>query len=484
MLRRKLTLSFLVFSLFVGQTACNKAGTMEAPAGSKSRPRFKPGFNLFSPQQDVQMGQQSAQQVMRETPMLDDAQIGGYITQLGQKLSAKAAGERFPYQFRVVATKEINAFALPGGFLFVNAGTIIAARNEGELAGVMAHEISHAALRHGTTQASKQQLAQAGLGILGTIASSRENPNMGQAVGVIGGLGANMLFLKFGRKAETEADLEGARILAEAGYDPRDMANFFKTLEAQGGQRAPEMLSDHPDPGNRMQAIQAEIPKLPVSPNPIHDTPDFNQVKARLTGQSPQISNQSQLRRIGPSDPGNLELKNRPPRPAAQAKGFQSEDRSYALQIPANWEAVSGGASGSSNYIFAPKGAYGKLPGNSDEGGEDSMMVTHGIFVGVLQVKGDLQSATRAFIQRQIETNADFQPVGQMKQTSIAGQQALVAAVAGPSAINGVMEVDITYTMATPDGRMFYIITIAPEDEADAYKSAFQNILNSLKFAR
>jgi len=112
------------------------------------------------------------------------------------------------------------------------------------------------------------------------------------------------------------------------------------------------------------------------------------------------------------------------------------------------------------------------------------MMVTHGIFVGVLQVKGDLQSATKAFIQRQIETNADFQPVGQMKQTSIAGQQALVAAVAGPSAINGVMEVDITYTMATPDGRMFYIITIAPEDEADAYKSAFQNILNSLKFAR
>jgi len=476
MLRKKLALSFLVFSLLVGQ-GCRGGGSMEAPPGSKSQPKFKPGFNLFSPQQDVQMGQQSAQQIMRETPMLDDPQIGGYLSQLGQKLAAKAAGERFPYQFRVVATKEINAFALPGGFLFVNAGAIVAARNEGELAGVMAHEISHAALRHGTTQASKQQLAQMGLGILGKIAGSGENPNLGQAVGVIGGLGANMLFLKFGRKAETEADLEGARILAEAGYDPRDMANFFKTLQAEGGQRVPEMLSDHPDPGNRMQAIQAEIPKLPVSPNPIHDTPEFDQVKARLTGRAPQISAGSQLRRIGPSDPGNLELKNRPPSPAAQFKGFQPEDRSFAMQVPANWDALPGGGS---NYIFAPKGAYGKMTGQ----GDDSMMVTHGIFVGVLEAKGDLQSATQAFIQRQIETNADFQPVGQMKQTSLAGQQALAAAVAGPSAINGVMEIDITYTTVTADGKMFYIITIVPEDEAETYKAAFLNIRNSLRLAR
>jgi predicted Zn-dependent protease len=478
MLRKKITLSILAFSLFVGQMACGNRGSMEAPAGSKSSPRFKPGFNLFSPQQDVQMGQQSAQQIMRETPMLDDQQINNYVSQLGAKLAAKAAGERFPYQFRVVATKEINAFALPGGYLFVNAGAIAAARNEGELAGVMAHEISHSALRHGTAQASKQQLAQLGLGILGTIAASGENPNMGQAVGVIGGLGANMLFLKNGRKAETEADLEGARILAEAGYDPRDMANFFKTLQSQGGQRGPEMLSDHPDPGNRIQAIQAEMPKLPVSQNPIRDTPEFEQVKARLTGRAPQISAQSQLRRIGPSDPTNLELKNRPPRPVAQFKGFQAEDSSFALQVPANWDALPGGGS---NYIFAPKGAYGKMPGQ----GEDSMMVTHGIFVGAIQAKqGDLQSATQALIQRQLETNADFQPVGQMRQTTVGGKPGLAAAVAGPSAINGVMEVDITYTTVTADGRMFYIITIAPEDEADAYKAAFQNILNSLRLAR
>lgn len=477
--KRTIASSLLICLLLIAQLNCGgRQGPHEAPPGSKSQPHYKPGFNLFSPQQDVQMGQQSAEKIMRETPMLNDQQIANYVQQLGKKLSDKAAGERFPYQFRVVATKEINAFALPGGFLFVNAGTIAAAKNEGELAGVMAHEIAHAALRHGTNQASKAQIAQAGIGVLGSIAASGENPNLGQAVGMIGGLGANMLFLKFGRKAEKEADLEGARILAEAGYDPRDMANFFKTLQGEGGQRGPEMLSDHPDPGNRMNYILAEIPKLPVNSNPTHTTPEFEQVRGRLTGQAPQMAAQSQLKRIGPSDPGNLELRNRPPRPAGQLRGFRSGDGSFALQVPANWDEMGGN---DATYIFAPKGAYGRMPNQ----GQDSLMVTHGIFVGALPVRqGDLRSATQAFIQRQIESNADFQQVGDIKQTTVGGKQGLAAAVAGPSAISGVAELDVTYTTATADGRMFYIITIAPEDEVEAYKAAFQQILRSLQLAK
>ena len=475
MLKRQLTLFVLVISLIVGQ-ACSGGGTLQAPPGSHSQPKFKPGINFFSPEQDIEIGRQSAEQILHETPMLNDPQISGYITQLGERLAAKAAGERFPYQFRVVATKEINAFALPGGFLFVNAGAIVAARNEGELAGVMAHEISHAALRHGTSQASKQRIAQLGLGILGTLASGGQNNDLGGAVSAIGGLGANLMFLKNGRTAEKQADIEGARILAEAGYDPRDMANFFKTLEAEGGQRVPEMLSDHPDPGNRIEYILAEIKNLPVSANPVHDTQEFENVKGRLTGKAPQLSATSQLHRIG-KDPANLELGSRPPRPSTQLKGIQAQDGSFALQIPANWDTVT---ANQSNYIFAPKGAYGKMPNQS----EDSMMVTHGIFVGTIAARGDLTSATRAFIQRQIETNTDFQPVGEMKQTTLAGQTALAAAVAGPSAINGVAEIDITYTTVTADGRMFYIITIAPEDEAEAYKAAFQQILRSLRLAQ
>ena len=466
--------SLLLAALLAGSFGCNRAGSGEAPPGSKSEPRFKPGFNLFSPQQDIQMGQQSAQQIMMETPMLKDPQIDEYIRQLGARLAAKAAGERFPYQFRVVATKEINAFALPGGFLFVNAGAIAAARNEGELAGVMAHEIAHAALRHGTNQASKQQLAQMGLGLLGSIASSGENADIGRAVSTIGGLGANMLFLKFGRGAEKQADLEGARILAEAGYDPRDMANFFKTLQAQGGDRVPELLSDHPDPGNRIKYILDEIPRLPVARNPIHSSPEFEAVKARLTGNAPQMSAASQLKRIGPSDPADLELGSRPPRPAPQFRGYQANDRSFAVQVPANWEVVT---AGDSEIIFAPRGASGNLNGQ--------LMVTHGIFVGVRNVRqGDLQSATRTFIEQQIESNPDFQIEQAPRQIDFGGQEGYVSIVSGPSAINGVVEVDITYTTVTADGRMFYIITIAPEDEADLYKPAFEKIIRSLQLAR
>src|SRR5262245_63501871 len=199
MIGRRIALSMLAVSLLVGQLNCNESrqGGMQAPPGSRSQPRFKPGFNLFSPEQDIQIGRQSAQQILTETPMLDDHEIGGYVEQLGSKLASKAAGERFPYQFRVVATREINAFALPGGFLFVNAGAIAAARNEGELAGVMAHEIAHVALRHGTNQASKARLAQAGLGILGGLAGAGENTDLGQAAEAIGWFCAHMLFLQF-----------------------------------------------------------------------------------------------------------------------------------------------------------------------------------------------------------------------------------------------------------------------------------------------
>jgi predicted Zn-dependent protease len=470
-----LFLTLFMISLLAGQLSCRGAqqSTTQAPSGSRSTPMFKPGFNLFSPQQDVEMGSQSARQIMSETPMLNDPQISGYVEQLGQKLASKAAGEKFPYQFRVVATKEINAFALPGGFLFVNAGAIAAARNEGELAGVMAHEISHAALRHGTNQASKAELAQKGLGFLSLIASVGENPNLGAAISSIGGMGANMLFLKMGRSAEKEADLEGARIMSEAGYDPRDMANFFKTLLAEGGQRVPEMMSDHPDPGNRIQYINDAITKLPVQPNPIHTTNEFEQAKARLTGQAPNLSAVSQLKRIG-IDPGKLELGTRPPRPSSSFKGFQAEDGRFAMQIPSNWDAVS---ANQSTYIISPSGAYGKL--------RDDYIVTHGIFVGVMPGRGgDLGSATQAFIQRQIETNPDFQVLRAPQQIDFGGKPGFAAAVAGPSSYTGVKEVDATYTTVTSDGRMFYIITIAPEDEAQAYQATFQQILRSLRLAR
>ncbi|HEX8091130.1 MAG TPA: M48 family metalloprotease [Blastocatellia bacterium] len=471
MLKQKSAAILLALSLSIGQLACGGLSNSRI-GGGRPAPHFKPGFNLFKPEQDIELGRQSAQQVTRQMPLLNDPSIVGYVRQLGSKLAARAPGYKFPYEFHVVGTKDINAFALPGGFIFVNAGVIAAAKNEGELAGVMAHEISHVALRHGTNQATKAYIAKAGLGVLSGIAGG-SSTDIGQVIGAIGGAGANALFLKFGRSAESQADLEGARVMAEAGYDPRDMANFFKTLAEKGGQRVPEFLSDHPDPGNRYQTVISAIPSLPVSASPTHDTDDFEQVKGRLTG-SAALKSSAEPARVGPRDPSDNKPATRPDPPSSSFQEFRSRDGSFALQYPDNWDGLS---ADEVNLIFAPKGAYGKM--------DDSVVVTHGIFIGALPPRGnDLGSATAAFVQEQVNSNPDFKVRQEPQKYDFGGREGLATIVAGPSPVTGVIEIDVIYTTTTSDGRLFYFITIAPEDEYESYKPAFEHVINSIRLAK
>jgi len=157
----------------------------------------RPGFNVFSVDQDVEIGKQSAIQAEKQLPLLSNATVSRYVSAIGARLVAKAPGPKFAYQFKVVNASEINAFALPGGYVYVNRGLLAQARTEGELAGVMAHEIAHVALRHPTNQASKAYLAQAGLGVLGGLLGGRSQSSTGQIIGAVGGFGMNTLFLKF-----------------------------------------------------------------------------------------------------------------------------------------------------------------------------------------------------------------------------------------------------------------------------------------------
>ncbi|MDQ1557999.1 MAG: hypothetical protein QOD32_1059 [Pyrinomonadaceae bacterium] len=482
MLRRgRKSLAFVLAAAFVlGQLGCSGlfSGRGGGESGGKPAPHFEPGFNLFSPEQDIELGKRSAQEVAQQMPLLNDEPIVTYIRGLGAKLAARAGGHKFPYQFNVVATKELNAFALPGGYIFINAGAIAAAKNEGELAGVMAHEITHVALRHGTNQASKAYIAQKGLGVIGAITG--DDSDLGQVINSVGGAGANMLFLRFGRTAEKQADLEGARIMAESGYDPRDMANFFKTLQSQGGQRTPEFLSDHPDPGNRVAAITNALPSLRVSDKPIRDTEAFMQVKARLEGRraAGSLASTAEPARTGPRDPTtNTSGAARPAPPAPNFQPYSAGDNSFAFQYPANWDALSAGDDGDAQMIFAPKGAYGKLG--------DALVVTHGIFIGaVAPAASDLARANAAYVQQQLDINADFRVVSQSQKISIGGREGYATTVAGKSVVTGVTEVDIIYTTATADGRLFYLITMAPEDEFESYQPAFRQIINSLQLAR
>ncbi len=437
-------------------------------AEGRPAPHFRPGFNLFSLEQDVELGRMSAQEISRQVPIMGDEPTVTYVRQLGARLAAKAPGHAFPYQFAVVGTRDINAFALPGGFVFVNAGAITAAKTEGELAGVMAHEIAHVALRHGTNQASKAYVAQKGIGILGSVFGDGE---FGDAIGALGGAGANMIFLKFGRTAETQADLEGARLMAAAGYDPRDMATFFETLDDAGGQRAPEMLSDHPDPGNRVAAINELRPSLQLSPKPVRDSQEFKQIKSRLAGNN--IKTAKEPARVGPRDPNDNEPGTRPAPPSGETREFRADDGSFALRYPSNWDAL-GLEGDDANLIFAPKGAYGQRDG--------AVFATHGVFVGVVAPRAeDLGAANAAFVRQQIEANPDFRPRREPERVEAAGRVWYRTLVAGPSAVTGVVELDIIYTTATSDGRLFYLITMAPEDEFQTYQPSFEQIIASLR---
>lgn len=233
-----------------------------AGCGGKLNPAATPtpGFNLFSKEQDIQIGQQAAAQVRQQYPVVQNQFLQDYITGLGTRLASQSLAQGFPYSFTLLHAKEVNAFALPGGPTFVFSGLVLLAENEGQLAGVLAHEISHVALRHGTNQVSKQQIIQMPAALAGAAIG---DSTMGQVLQVGLGVGLNGLFLRYSREDESEADSLGARIVAGAGFNPIEMAHMFEKLQAQGGPGGPEFLSDHPNPGNRIQLVQAVIQTLP-----------------------------------------------------------------------------------------------------------------------------------------------------------------------------------------------------------------------------
>ena len=218
----------------------------------------KPGFNLFSRDQEIQIGRQAAGEAERQLPILRNGAAQDYASRLIERLAAQAPGERWPYQIKVVNASDVNAFALPAGFMYVNRGTIEAARNESELAGVLAHEMAHVAERHGTEQLTKAYGVQAGAGLLAQILAGRDG-RLGLPEQLVGSLGLNALMMKFSRDAENEADRVGAQTMARAGYDPMAMATFFDLLQQQRGRNpnaVAQFFSSHPSPANRSANIR------------------------------------------------------------------------------------------------------------------------------------------------------------------------------------------------------------------------------------
>ncbi|HZM58473.1 MAG TPA: M48 family metalloprotease [Vicinamibacterales bacterium] len=426
--------------------------------------------NRYSVADDVKLGREAAAEVTKELPLLNDSRVDQYVAEIGTRLASAIPPEfrhpEFMYTFRVVNQKEINAFALPGGPMFLNRGMIEAAKTEGEMAGVMAHEMSHVALRHGTAQATKGQKFQIG-SILGQIAGAVVGGTAGSVISQGTQFGLGTYFLKYSREYESQADILGAQMLARAGYQPREMANMFKTIEAEGGGQGPQWMSSHPNPKNRYEAINREAASLRVQGN--GDSGQFASIQGRLKGMGPSYTAEEIAK--GKAKSGE------PTRTANRTTGRvdppSTEYRSsrplefLRLSVPSNWEEVSGDQRG---VTYAPQGGY------------DGEAFTHGVQIGIGDKgTGDLRRDTDTLISSLTKANRQLRTSGGYSRESIAGRAALRTTLANVSEATGQNEtVSLTTTRLT-DGRLLFLIGVAPQTEASMYQDTFRRVRQSVQ---
>jgi beta-barrel assembly-enhancing protease len=465
-------LSTLQYTRFLGiLLVAVGLGTAEAQT------KITPDPNKYSLQQDIELGQEAAAEARKQLPMLNDGRVDDYVERVGENLVDAIPAEfrhaGFRYTFEVVNQKEINAFALPGGPMFLNRGMIEASRSEAEMAGVMAHEISHVILRHGTAQATKGQKFQIGAvagQILGAIVGGAAGSVIAQ--GTQFGLGA--YFLKYSREYESQADLLGAQLLARAGYDPRAMATMFQTIQAEGGRSGPEWLSSHPDPGNRSAAITREASMLRVQGNA--DTGQFSSIKSQLQGMSPaytaeQIARgQARTRPTGTAGRTTRRTVNIEP-PSTQFRTY-SPSNFLRVSVPANWEQVNTGG----GVTYAPDGGFVQ--------GDGQTAFTHGVEVGVVEGgTGNLQRDTQQLLQNFARSNPELQRAGNTRRVSMGGRQGLSTPLVNTSDVTGQREYVNLATAQLRNGDILYVIGVAPQPEADTYERAFQRVRETLQIA-
>lgn len=446
--------------------------------------QVKAAKSCATPQQDLELGRQAAGEAEQQFQILNDRNVQEYIVRVGQNLAQYAPGERFPYTFKVVNAAEINAFALPGGPTYINRGTIEAAKSEAELAGVMAHEIAHVALRHGTANVCRAQKYQAGLGILGAILGGGL---AGTAATIGGSIAAGSVLMKNSREAETDADVLGSQMMARAGYDPVAMADFFETLAGEQ-RREPGKLerwfSDHPQPNDRRDRIRKESQLLNYR-GPGREVGGFTQIRQALLGmaKAPSMQQQQQQQSGGgqpPSQPGQP-VTGRVAPPSTTLKVFRHPSNTYEISYPDNWQVAAGNV-GLSATLY-PNGGAGQ----------------EGIIYGVLldsylsqnQQNVDprtrrarptsLSTATQEILDNTIKGNTYLRVTDGPNSTKAAGRDAMTAVLVGRSPLTNRNERAILYNIQLNNGDYLYLIFVTPDDEFRNYQNIFRRMLQSLR---
>jgi Zn-dependent protease with chaperone function len=434
--------------------------------------------NKFTPDQDVKLGLEAAAEVRQQYPVIENEKIATYLTKLGDRLVAAAPAELkqpvYQYSFTPVNLKEINAFALPGGPMFVQRGMFDAADSEGEVVGVMAHELSHVLLRHGTANASKASNPWLQLGQLaGQIGGAVVGGAAGSYIAQGSQFGLGTLMLRYSRDFEKQADLLGAQIMAKAGYDPRALAHMFQTIEREsqesGGSGNPQWMSSHPNPGNRTVYINKEADSLTITQ--AADTSEFEPIKSTFASLPPAKGTGDLAKGGGKEGPANVGTPGQPVTPPSASTQFREINGGKIFQaaVPSDWTPVQS----NSSIKIVPQNGYGQLNGQT--------IFTHGVEFGVVKASSrDLQEATNAWLKSVAEGNPELKLGGQQQPIKMSQRSALATPLINPSPLGGTEQIGL-YTTFLADGNLFYYLTVAQEKDAQAFREAFQKIGQSIK---
>lgn len=447
---------------------------LAAPLSFAQVRELRPGFNLFSPEQDIQLGKEGAAEVEKTMPMVRDQELTGYIQRIGARLAKSPRAGQYPFSFAVVNDKSVNAFALPGGPMFVHTGLLSLVGSESELAGVLAHEMSHVALRHGTNSVSKANLLQIPAMLAGQVVGNGSLLGSLAQMGI--GLGAQSLLKKYSRGSEKEADIQGARMMQDVGYDPRAMAVMFEKLEkleSQGGAgpRTAEFFSDHPSPGNRVQYVSEEVQRLPPAKYSELEPQTLQRAKA-IVARLPDAPRTPQT--AAQQAPAPVATTPASSRPSGQMKDYQSQ--AVSMRHPANWEAM-GDQGGGAVTIASRQAVIAGANGQTQIG--YGMMAS---FFFPQTRDTDLGRLTDILVGQLQQGNPGLQRgQNRPRAVNVGGKKGLVTQLQSQSPYKGETEIDMLVTVQRPEG-IFYMVFISPQSEWGTAQNTFNSMLASVRF--
>ncbi|MEO8052440.1 MAG: M48 family metallopeptidase [Acidobacteriota bacterium] len=427
----------------------------------------------YTRDQEVQLGKEAAAQVEREMEVVKNPEVEDWLNQIGGRLAKTPQANAYPYYFKLVNEDSINAFALPGGPMYVHTGLIKAADSEAEVAGVLAHEMSHVALRHGAAQMSKQQLYGSIFGALGALGGIFGNGTdctlWCQAVQMGAGLGSNSLLLKFSRGYEHDADLNGARMMAATGYNPIELANFFEKLQASLGTAGePKGLqswfTSHPATGNRIQYVSEDIQFYP------------KRTYSASTGNFARV--QQTVARIPPPKLKPAALLTMVQNPAPRGgvpEGFKDyQAKGFSIAYPNAWQAGQPQSGG--RLYLVPSGGAKQGQNNSVELLTGAMI---DYYVPASGSTANLAETTVEFVQSLEKGDASLK-AGKSISTMLGRNDALLTRLTTKTSAQQ-DQVVFLYTVAREAG-LWYLVLAAAQSQQDEFDPAFRRMTQTVAF--